>query len=269
MKIDLILAHFGNFALSVEPALSTFLRWFPDARVVLYTDNKAYGYPEAIHQIIETKPPYAKDHPRYGWRSSDLYRAVGLLESKADVAIYSDGDMYYYSDKIRILPLLAKKFGFCLPANPRILQKADVEIGKDSDHMLDESEGLGFAYNTTPLAFYTASAPARRFLESYVRIMRENPVRNPMVVHRAAMETGYAPYLLPFQWCLCRQHIGIGDEIVLHIDKWVADYYLSNDPLWRRKLRLKLGRLRNWLRLKRRAARKELKSKIKAWTGRT
>lgn len=256
MNIDLILAHFGNFKFSVEPALSTFLRYFPDSGVVLYTDNKDFGYPDSIHEIIEVTPPYPKEHPRYGWRCSDLYRAVGLLASRADVAIYSDADMYYYSDKIRVLPLLAERFGFCLPANPRILQKTDTEIGTDSDRMLDESEGLGFAYNTTPLAFATASERARNFLRAYERIMRAAPVRNPMVMHRAAMQTGFSPYVLPFQWCICDQHIGLGDEIVLHATKKVRDYYLSDAPLWLRKLRYRAGLARDWLCEKRRAGKR-------------
>ena len=261
--IDFIMAHFGGFKHSVEPALSTFLRYFPDCRVVLYTDDKRFGYPDRINEIIEVTPPYPREHRRYGWRSSDLYRAVGLLESRADVAIYSDADMYYYSEQIRVLPILAQKFGFCIPANPRLLQKTDAEIGTDSDKVLDESEGLGFAYNTTPLAFSTASQPAREFLLAYESIMRENPLRNPVVMHRAAMKTGFSPYVLPFHWSLCEQHIGLGNEIVLHLTKRVQDYYLSDAPLWQRKLRHKASLARDWLRQKRRAVKQYLLNRIR------
>lgn len=238
MRIELILCHFGGFRFTVEPALSSFRRWFPEARVTLYTDDKEAGYPADIDDIREVRPPYPRDHKRYGWRASDLYRGVGLLESSADFAVYSDSDMVFCSDKIRVFPFLAERFGCCLPASPRLLVKKDALIGADSDRILDASGGYGFGLNSAPAFFHTASSSARAFLQAFVRTMEETPVRGPFAFYRAAAETGFCPYTLPFQWCVCEDHIGIGDEIVLHVGhKRVQEYYLGRAPRWLKELR--------------------------------
>ena len=233
MNIDHILCHFGDSQkFNLEPALSSFRAFFPEARVILYTDNKSAVSSDGIDEIIEVVSPYDRAHRRYGWRCGDLFRAVGLLASKADVAIYSDADMLYFSDKVRLLPLLAKKFGFCIPANPRLLGRTDALYGTDSDKELGDSEGYGFAYNTTPLAFDTSSQAARNFLEEYVKEAHANITRGPFLMYKTVMRTGYVPYLLPFQWCVCREHIGVGDEIVLHLShKDLDDYYIKKLPL--------------------------------------
>jgi hypothetical protein len=238
MNIDLILCHFGDFRFTVEPALSSFRRCFPEARTVLYTDDAARGYPEELDEIREVTPPYPRRHPRYGWRASDLYRGVGLLESKADVAVYSDSDMYFCSEAARALLPLTSRFGFCLPANPRLLVRTDALLGADTDKSLDETQGYGFAYNTAVASFSPASREARAFLEAYTRIMRDNPGRNPLNFYRAAVDSGFSPYVLPFQWCVCEDHIGIGDEIALHVGhRRVHDYYLGKAPRWLKETR--------------------------------
>ena len=255
MKIEHILCHFGDRRkFDLEPALSSFKFFFPEARVILYTDAKSAAPSDGIDEIVEVASPYDRDHPRYGWRSSNLIRAVGLLASKADVAIYSDADMFYFSDKARLLPLLAKKFGFCIPASPRLLGKTDALYGTDSDKELGDSEGYGFAYATTPLAFDTSSQAARSFLEEYVKEARTNTTRSTLMMYRTVMRTGYSPYLLPFQWCVCRDHIGVGDEIVLHLShKDLDDYYIKKLPLCYIRLRQFAEACRNRLTTFRRA----------------
>lgn len=238
MNIDFILCHFGSGSLCVEPALSSFRRYFPEARVVLYTDKTPAEYPQGIDEIKEVTPPYEKGHPRYGWRASDLYRGVGLLESRADLAIYSDSDMYFCSEAVRTIIPLTLRFGFCLPANPRLLVRTDILLGADTDRQLDETGGYGFAYNTALFSFRTASDEARAFLETYTRFMREKPGRNPPNVYRTAWASTFTPYMLPFQWCVCEENMGIGDEIALHVGhRRVYDYYLGKGPRWLKELR--------------------------------
>jgi len=43
---------------------------------------------------------------------------------------------------------------------------------------------------------------------------------------RAVYQTEVAPYILPPQWCVCAENVGIGNEIILHIghDK-VREFY--------------------------------------------
>ncbi len=254
MHIDFILACFGNATFETEPALSSFKRFFPQARTILYTDNRNLPSAAAVDEVVEVVPPYPRSHPRYGWRCSDLYRAEGLLRSTADVAIYSDSDIVFASDKVLALPILARKFGFCLPANPRLLVRNDALIGADSDGELDETDGYGFAYNTAPLAFNPADGRAKEFLTAYARIMRENPGRSPLAMYRAAFRTGYSPYLLPFHWCVCSEHLNLGEEIVLHVGHWdVAEFYLERKPLWLVKMKRYFRQLRRNIKKQRRA----------------
>lgn len=237
-RVQLILCHFGGFRFSVEPALSSFLRYFPQAHVTLYTDNKNFGYPDAIADIREVCPPYDSGHPRYGWRSSDLYRAIGLLESKAEFAVYSDSDMVYCSEKVLTFPALARRFGLLVPANPRLLVKYDVLLGADSNKQLDGIGDYGFAWNSAPLFFHTASAGGRALLERFQEIMLSTPLRSPTVLYKAALDTNFSPYTLPFQWCVCEEHLGVGDEIVLHVGhKRVQDYYLGKEPRWLKEIK--------------------------------
>lgn len=238
MNIELVLGHFGDRPCCLEPALSSFRRYFPEARAVLYTDAAVQRPPDGLDEIRKVAPPYERSHPRYGWRCSDLYRAVGLLESKADIAVYSDSDLFYCSDKVRTLIPLTRTFGFCLPANPRMLVRVDALLGADCDRELDDSQGFGLAWNSAPAFFYTACERARAYLENYEKIMRENPVRGPMAFYRAAYASGYFPCTLPFQWCLCDEQLGLGDEIVLHVGhKRVRDYYLGKGPRWLKEVK--------------------------------
>lgn len=230
-KVELILSQFGKESNVVEPALSSFKKIFPDSTVTLYTDNHAIKIIN-INRVIVVDPVFNKEHRRYGWHCSDLYRAIGLLESRADIAIYSDADMIYLSKSCRSILKLTEKFGICVPANPRLLMRNDALIGEDCDRHLDETEGYGAAYNTSPISFHTKNNSARRLLEEYVNIMLSTPQRNPVILYRAAWNTGIFPYVLPFNWCVCKEHLGIGSELILHSGhKQVLNYYTKKHSL--------------------------------------
>jgi hypothetical protein len=116
----------------------------------------------------------------------------------------------------KTLPRLAELFGLCLPANPRWLVKVDATIGADGDPALDEIGGAGFAYNCSPIAIDLRNERAVKCAEIYCLEMLRQPVRGPLAWWRAAYITGFAPYVLPPQWCVCEASIGIGNEIILH-----------------------------------------------------
>jgi hypothetical protein len=215
-SIEVILAQFGTRANELEPSLSSFTAYFPEASVTLYTDQTPRSRPQ-IAKLQLVRPPFSAAHDeRYGWRCSDLYKVRGLLQSSADLAIAVDCDMYIVSDEVRTIIPLTQRFGLCLPANPRMLVKIDTAIGADTDGVLDDTRGCGFAVNSTPIAFFTRHRGARRFLESFAANMERNPVRAPLALWRACWTSGFNPYLLPFQWCVCQEQVGIGNEIILH-----------------------------------------------------
>ncbi|MBM3210591.1 hypothetical protein FJZ33_00105 [Candidatus Poribacteria bacterium] len=208
--IDIIFAEFG--AAKRQPDLENIRYYFPNAEINVFDESNCVNY--------------FADSPFWGHYMNDYHKVEKLLESKADIAIAFDADIKIVDNRVRVLELLARKFGLCLPANPRKLVKVDTEIGSHSDGMLDESLGMGYAFNMTPIVFNTKHYVARQTLEKYCEIMIENPVRGPLAMWRAAYSIGFFPCLLPPQWCVCKEDIGIGNEIILHIGhKDVARYY--------------------------------------------
>jgi hypothetical protein len=257
--IELIMSEFGSARKNaggrdfggsdrLDPTLSSFRERVPDARVTLYTDSP-YAAPGVT--VVRVDPPFDDSHPRYGWRAHDYYQAHGLLQSSGDVAIAMDSDMVIVSDSFLAIVELVRRFGFAAPANPRVQVQVDARLGVDSNYDLDSdpTEGSGFAYNLTPLAFDTGNAPARAFLEVYCRLMKEQPGRAGLRLWQAALETGFNPYLLPYQWCVCRpgdvdsRHIW-NNAIVLHVG------HPEVDPYYRRAKRREARRqtFRRWRR---------------------
>lgn len=162
------------------------------------------------------------DGDRKGWRMNDYYKVKMLLESKEDVAISFDADMFICSDKFYQIVPLVEKFGMCIPMNPRYTVEYDARIGADGG----EDKWMAHAMNMSPIAFNTKNKKARKMLETYLYLMETNPRRGTLVMWRAIWITGFMPCILPPQWCVCREHIGVGDEIILHIGHdEVRDHY--------------------------------------------
>lgn len=200
----------------LDPTLSTMQKYFPQINLVMYTDFDMKVKNAIIKKV---KPIYNIKEKRYGNRCNDYYKVLGLLESEADIAICMDSDMLIYSKDIEALIALTKKFGICIPANPRMIVKIDGIKGADSDYKIGEDEtlGNGFAYNMSPISLCTKNERARQLLKAYCKEMEDHVVRGPLAMWRAVWKTGINPYLLPFQWCVCREHIDIKNEIILHV----------------------------------------------------
>jgi hypothetical protein len=198
MRLAIVLAEFGK----PLPDISQFKKYFPEADIRVYTDG----------DVPDLFPPGR----RHGYHMNDYWKVKKLLESGEDIAIAFDADMRIVSDDVKVLPLLAENFGLCLPANPRQLVRVDTEIGADSDRQLDETRGAGYAYNTSPIALNLNHVRARICADEYCNQMILRTVRAPLAFWRAAWNTGFSPYLLPPQWCVCEKDIGCGNEIILH-----------------------------------------------------
>lgn len=214
MSVELVMSEFGAARLNaggaaldaadrLNPTLSGFLSLFPDAQVVLYTDQETAALPGV--RIVKVRPPFSSEHPRYGWRAHDYYQVHGLLESRADVAIAMDADMKIVSGDFSVIATLAQRFGLAVPMNPRLLARVDGLVGSDSTYRIeaDETRGTTFAYNLTPMAFGTAHAGARAVLAGYLERLQRNPGRGAVHLSQACFEQGYSPCLLPAQWCVC------------------------------------------------------------------
>lgn len=219
--VDLIFVWFGKrYNITY---VKRFKKFFPEARVHLYT-NLVDIDEDVFDEIHVVESPFDKNHPRYRWRCADYWKTRGMLESTADVAIALDGDMYVLNDKVRTIIPLARRFGICLPANPRLLVAVDQEIGADVDDEQDESLGQAHAFNCGLMAVSKHVPKMKLLLENWVKDKVHRPRRGPLMWWRACWSTGVMPCLLPPQWCLCAgskahhtiQYAGVGNEIVIH-----------------------------------------------------
>jgi len=173
-------------------------------------------------KFISSASNIFKDHPRWGWRMNDYWKVNLLLKCK-EIGISFDGDMIIVSDKVKDIVPLVKKFGICLPANPRYLVGTDASIGADGGAV---DIGTGYAVNCGIIAADVNNPRARELIVRFCELMLDKPERGPLVWWRAIWETGIVPYLLPPQWCVCEENIGIGKEIVLHAGhEKVRQYY--------------------------------------------
>ena len=207
MKIAVILAEFGKPA----PDVSQYRECWPDADIQVFGDADVPRIPQF-------------EGPRYGWRMNDYWAIRKALDSGADVAIAVDGDMWIADmDKMRTLPLLAQRFGICLPINPRYTVTRDTMDGADAGDRRGTPIGIpdirdgAPSVNCSPVAIDTTKVNGVRLAEAYCSEMLTAPVRGPLAWWRAMVKTGIAPLILPPQFCVCSRHIGVGGEIFLHL----------------------------------------------------
>ncbi len=208
----------------LEPSLSTIRQFFPDAKFTVYSDFDLEI--EGVDLKKVESPITEKDHPRYLYRTADYFKFKSLLESEADFRCVVDSDMFVVSSHIYRLLYLTKIFGFCAPYNPRNLLKRDMEISLDTKQILDESGGFGHSYNQSPMTLWKNSEKGKLFFEECGNIMIAESSRASLVMWKAARKTNFSPYLLPAEFCVCGEDVGIGNEVILHVGHpTVAEFY--------------------------------------------
>ena len=114
MEINLVMAEFGRDRVNIggaqfgndhrlNPTYSTFKKYFPDAKITLYTDYPDILRPDEKTDDIEVrvvKPIFGLEQSRYGNRCNDYYKVLGLLNSDSDIAIALDSDMAIVSPEV-------------------------------------------------------------------------------------------------------------------------------------------------------------------------
>lgn len=222
--VNFIFAEFGRPA-DLVLTQKNLQEYFPDATFQVYTDHAVY-IKGNLGDTIVVKPPWRAIEEHYGNRCNDYFKVKGLLDSKKEYNVALDGDMKCVSDTYKTIVLLMHNFGVCLPINPRNMVRIDQQLGRDVDTQVDKTEGAAQAVNMSPIAFHRRHKKGRSMLATYCLEMLETPRRGPLVMWRAIYKTGFMPCLLPAQWCVCREHVGIGNEIMLHIGhREVTDHY--------------------------------------------
>ena len=208
----------------LEPSLSTIRQFFPNAKFTVYSDFDLNI--EGVELKKVPSPIPEKEHPRYLYRTADYFKFKSLLESEADFRCVVDSDMFVVSEEIYRLIYLTQTFGFCAPHNPRNLLKNDMEMSLDAKQILDESAGFGHSYNQSPMTLWKDSDNGKKFFQECCNFMVKEPSRASLVMWKAARKINVSPYLLPAEFCVCGEDVGIGNEILLHVGHpKVANFY--------------------------------------------
>lgn len=243
-SIELIFAEFGESRYNngdaklpldrLEPSLSSFMKYFPEATATVYTDQ---DWPDTDrYRVAKVDPPFDRSHPRYGNRANDYYDAHGLLESSADVAIALDSDLVVVSDRVQDLIPLAQHFGLCMPVNGRHLVYRDARSDCDGGKVRDDTHGSAMCHCTALWAFSEETETGHRMLleEYLVQIVddaqRNTGARGPLSLWRAQWERRLAPYTLPSHYCVTGSNLWVPaeDAIVLHVGhQAVQTHYAS------------------------------------------
>ena len=209
----------------LDPSLSTLKKYFPNAQYTVYSDFELEIPGVNLKQII-TSPIKDEEHPRHFYRTADYFKFKSLLDSEADFKCIIDTDMFVASEEIYRLVVLTELFGACAPYNTRNLLKRDMEISLDTKEITDMSNGFGHSYNQSPMTLWKNHAAGTKFYQACCNLMIKEPSRASRVMWNAAKETGFSPYLLPAEFCVCKGDEGIGNEVLLHVGHpSVAEFY--------------------------------------------
>jgi hypothetical protein len=246
MSIEIILCEFGEKRNSaggahnilptnrLNPTYETFKKYFPNSKFTVYTDIKSLKSSQDI-KIVYVNPPVSLQphHPRYGWRCNDYYKIYGLLNITCDYGIAVDADMAAVSDKVKNIITITDKFGICFPNNPRFICDVDFKIGADAGKIINDSSKYCTIVNMSPITYKKGDKRGEILLKKYLELFLKNPCRGPNVASNSIWETGIYPYLLPFNWCICNDHINHkytkNNEIILHVGQTnVFNYWKQN-----------------------------------------
>ncbi len=212
--------------LRLDPSLSTLKKFFPNAKYTVYSDFDLNIDGVDLKKIETPVLQGKKDLKRHFYHLADYYKFKGMLDSKADIAVSIDSDMYILNENIYSLIYLTHKFGFCVPNSSAQSMNFEIATSLDTIPVTDESKGFGTTSNITPMTLSKKSEAGKLFYEKCCKIMEKEPSRASIVMWKSAWESGVYPYFLPKEFCVCRGSEGIGNEVILHVGHpTVAKFY--------------------------------------------
>jgi len=154
--INIIMSEFGDRRVNrgggnfgdlhrLDPSVTSFSSWFrtDELKLTVYSDYEIDVSGFDIETEVKVVDKISSGH-RSGYHAADYYKFYGMLKSPYETAIAMDNDMVTMSKAVRTLPYLAKKFGICLPINPRLLVNLDSTKGDDSNYDIKEDKSNGW-----------------------------------------------------------------------------------------------------------------------------
>jgi len=167
--------------------------------------------PELYSHVADATFPvetYWRGSPRFGVRNSNYYKARVAVDTGFDSVCCLDDDMrIVHKDFVQGFAL-AKKFGVCVPLNPRLYTKhnAQGEDATDRDRRDVAKYGYLPACNLSPMFACAHHRCTTRLLKAFMEELKEHPCRGTLAFAKASWETGITPLYLPEQWCVGRQN---------------------------------------------------------------
>lgn len=231
----IITTAFGNRTHNVAHLIKNIRQYVDYPIVVITSKDSIISLPVDINhnpdsnlnveiKLVERLWP---NHHRSGQRNGDYYQMKATLDSEYDQILYLDDDMRICDRGFIQGFELAKKFGVCLPLNPRSFVGVDAAIGADVPIGSRAVEiPLATAYNCGTMFVDKEHCDTDSFLKGCAYIILKKPMRGPLACWNTVNETKIVPYLLPPQWCVCQENIGIHNPIILHTGhEAVREYY--------------------------------------------
>lgn len=253
-RICLVMAQFGKEALNFRPALPVFIEYYTSRNTQIHlrvmTDHTEAEILTVLDYIPETQKlfsievicvktdsriyefeRYIEDthHRRYGWRMNDYWKLFGLIfnaEERFRISIDNDMDIFNKKlDDVLHLTELSTIVGLALPLNPRLIYRYDNLVGQDPDTTEEAERNLMLpAVNMSPIAFDAYNSTANVAIRDMLTKFRSSPCRGPSAIWRAVEH--WIPLVLPPQWCVCTENVGIEYPILLHVGhEKVKKYY--------------------------------------------
>ena len=198
------------------------IRKFSNIPITVWSDREiTYQEYENVSIKVFERKKYPGSH-REENRNSSLFRLIALKESSYENTLYLDNDiMVVHKDFFEGFNI-AKNYGITMVENPRQFIKSDFNIGDldigadvnsyDKDYLKDMPKCM-MALNMGVM-FYNKMS--KLFLEELIWEQENNPSRGQAGLYRTIWKTKKFPYALPFQWLVCKKHVGINNPLALH-----------------------------------------------------
>ncbi len=226
----------GRWCSLIDQAVQN-IRKYMDHPIVLMTDNPG-PYMGSIDYITHTVKGICKGHERHCYRSSNYWRVKHCLLGYGITWLYIDLDIRIIHPAFVKGFDLAERFGFCMPPSPRAFAcientKGVDAIGRqDKQAEFDSIYSHATSYITGVMFMNAAVGNAKSYIETYVGLFETEPQRGPSIAIKAAINSGFAPYVLPPQWCVTYHNMDMiannryAKALALHIgDEAVAEKF--------------------------------------------
>ena len=206
LKKVIIIASFGsNRDMWLNPMLVN-VRSKTTLPIVILTDmDKPYihNFSEVTQQIIPEEQRLWMDNPRWGVRNTNYWLAKAALNYELSCCL--NDDMRICTRDFEEGFDLAKRFGICVPMNPRIYVKYNARGADTTNEDWSKTIRTPFhvtACNMSPMFVSSIHPSSKDLLDSYL-IELQSCMRGTLAFWFASWNTGITPLYLPEQWCVC------------------------------------------------------------------